>query len=121
MLAEGNSLRIISLNDENPIGARDPELYLQQHGKDIHEAFAKDAMERKQLCIPLPGNEMRNRLITLFRKANSEMIEGGANTLYLAVGFLRWKKAENDPTIYRAPFCCFRFHSNVARRNLTFI
>lgn len=103
MLAEGNSLRIISLKDENPIGARDPELYLQQHGKDIHEAFAKDAMERKQLCIPLPGNEMRNRLITLFRKANSEMLEGGANTLYLAVGFLRWKKAESDPTIYRAP------------------
>jgi hypothetical protein len=46
---------------------------------------------------------MHNRLITLYRKANSEMIEGGANTLYLAVGFLRWKKAENDPSIYRAP------------------
>jgi len=103
MLAEGKSLRIISLKDENPIGPRDPELYRQQHGKDIHEEFAKDAMERKQLCIPLTGNDMRNRLVTLYRKANSEMVEGGANTLYLAVGFLRWKKAENDPTIYRAP------------------
>ncbi|MEF2144382.1 MAG: DUF3320 domain-containing protein [Desulfovibrionaceae bacterium] len=103
MLADGKQLRVISLKDENPVGARDPELYQQQHGKDIHEEFAKDALERKQLCIPLPGADMRNRLVTLFRKANSELAEGGANTLYLAVGFLRWKKTENDPTLYRAP------------------
>jgi very-short-patch-repair endonuclease len=103
MLADGSRFRVISLKDENPVGARDPELYQQQYGKDIHEEFAKDALERKQLCIDLTGNEMRNRLITLFRKANSELAEGGANTLYLAVGFLRWKKTENDPTLYRAP------------------
>ncbi|EGB15668.1 Ribosomal protein L24E [Pseudodesulfovibrio mercurii] len=103
MLAEGKALRIISLKDENPIGARDPELYRRQHGKDIHEEFAQNALERRQLCIPLTGNDMRNRLVTLYRKANSEMIEGGANTLYLAVGFLRWKKTETDPTSCRAP------------------
>ena len=31
------------------------------------------------------------------------MQEGGTNTLFLAVGFLRWKKTEGDTRIYRAP------------------
>lgn len=103
MLADDRKLQIISLKDENPVGTRNPELYRQQHGKDINEAFAADALEHKQLCIPLAGNDLRNRLVTLYRKARSEMAEGGANTLYLAVGFLRWKKHEDDPALYKAP------------------
>ncbi|WP_254604308.1 DUF4011 domain-containing protein [Leisingera sp. ANG59] len=31
------------------------------------------------------------------------MQEGGTNTLFLAAGFLRWKKTETDTRSYRAP------------------
>lgn len=102
-LSDGGRLRVVSLTDENPIGDRDPALYRQQTGKDIHAEFAASAFERGQICIPLPGREMTARLTTLFRKAKSDLLEGGTNTLFLAVGFLRWKKSPEDKRSYRAP------------------
>jgi hypothetical protein len=42
-------------------------------------------------------------LIELFRKARSDLDEGGANTLFLAIGFLKWKKSAEDPKTYSAP------------------
>ena len=102
-LAEGKRFRVISLNDENPIGDRDPDLHRQQTGEDIHETFVKTALEKKQVCVPLTGKDMTARLTTLFRKAKSDMSEGGTNTLFLAAGFLRWKKTPDDKRTYRAP------------------
>ena len=45
-----------------------------------------DAFERRQLAVPLTGQEMNNRLLTLYRRAGSDMQEGGTNTLFLAAG-----------------------------------
>ena len=103
MLADGKSLRVISLDDENPIGDRDPDLFLREMGKHIHDDFTLRALDRGEACVPLNERDMRNRLTTLFRKASSDMAEGGTNTLFLAAGFLRWKKTPEDTRAYRAP------------------
>ena len=103
LLADGKSLRVISLDDENPIGDRDPDLFLREMGKHIHDDFALQALDRGEVCVPLSERDMRNRLTTLYRKANSDMAEGGTNTLFLAAGFLRWKKTPDDSRTYRAP------------------
>lgn len=103
LLAGGKSLRVISLDDENPIGNRDPDLFFRETGKHIHDEFALEALDRGEVCVPLSERDMRNRLTTLYRKANSDMAEGGTNTLFLAAGFLRWKKTPDDARTYRAP------------------
>lgn len=103
LLADGVKLRAISLVDENPVGDRDPAVFRQQTGKDIHSSFSNEALDRKQACVPLPGNDMTGRLTTLFRKAKSDLNEGGTNTLFLAAGFLKWKKSPTDKRSYRAP------------------
>lgn len=102
-LAAGDRFRVISIKDENPIGNRDPQLYRQQTGKDIELEFAATAFEKGQVCAAETGKETQARLTTLFRKAKSDLAEGGANTLFMAVGFLRWKKSPNDERAYRAP------------------
>lgn len=103
LLATGESLRVISLADENPVGNRDPELFRRQTGRDIQTDFAADALARKQACVPLAGKDMAARLTNLYRKAQSDIAEGGTNTLFLAAGFLKWKKDAADKRIYRAP------------------
>ncbi len=103
MLADGTRFSIISLPDENPVGNRDRELHRQQHGEDIEAGYAREALERKELCAPLTGRDLTGRLTSLFRKAKSDLSEGGTNTLFLAVGFLRWKKTPQDTRVYRAP------------------
>ncbi len=102
-LADGRSMRVISLDEENPVGERDPDLYLRETGQHIHDAFTAQALDRGEVCVPLPDREMRARLTTLYRKARSDLAEGGTNTLFLAAGFLRWKKTPEDRRTYRAP------------------
>ncbi|MEA1648791.1 DUF3320 domain-containing protein [Nitrospirillum sp. BR 11164] len=46
---------------------------------------------------------MDAQLVELYRKTQLDMAEGGANTLFLAVGFLVWKKSGSDTRSYRAP------------------
>lgn len=102
-LSAGEKPRIISLVDENPVGDRDPRLYLEQTGEDINLSFARQALAAGRICVSLTERDMTGRLTTLFRKAKSDLAEGGTNTLFLAAGFLRWKKSADDQRVYRAP------------------
>ncbi|MEM7709279.1 MAG: DUF3320 domain-containing protein [Pseudomonadota bacterium] len=102
-LTAGRSFKLISLPDENPRLGRDPDQYRRETGEDIDARLIRDALDRGELCSPLPGEQMRKRLIALYRKARSDLSEGGTNTLFLAVGFLRWKQSETATKDHRAP------------------
>ena len=99
-LAAGKNFRGLSLTDEDPVGNRTVS---PEEAQRIEEEVILDAFDRSQLAVPLTGQEMNSRLLTLYRRARSDMQEGGTNTLFLAAGFLRWKKTEGDTRAYRAP------------------
>ena len=99
-LAAGKKIRGFSLNDNDPFGNRTVS---PEDAQRIEEEVIRDAFERGQVVVPLTGQEMNNRLLTLYRRARNDIQEGGTNTLFLAAGFLRWKKTEGDTRTYRAP------------------
>src|SRR5690606_42045582 len=47
-----------------------------------------------ELTSTLEPKELEARLIQLHRQVRNDLAEGGANTLFLAVGFLRWRRSE---------------------------
>jgi Protein of unknown function (DUF4011) len=102
-LASGAKIRVISLPEQNPLGDRDKKQHLLSTGQDLDTEFARQALERDELSSPLSGSELTTRLTELYRKAQSDLAEGGTNTLFLAVGFLRWKRTAEDQKSYRAP------------------
>lgn len=101
-LAEGKRIRIVPLPDLET-GGRDAELYQQQTNANLQEEYAELALERGEVVSPLEKYKLEAALIDLYRKSKSDLEEGGANTLFLAVGFLRWKKSAEDPKSYSAP------------------
>ncbi|UYH50891.1 DUF3320 domain-containing protein [Candidatus Kirkpatrickella diaphorinae] len=102
-LADGAAIQIVSLPEQNPIGERDEALYREKHGRDLNESYAAAALKRDELPSPLSGEELSARLIDMHRQVRNDFAEGGANTLFLAVGFLRWRKKPEDEKSYRAP------------------
>lgn len=102
-LADGARIRILSLPEENPHGDRDTALHLRTTGSDLDFTFAMDSLQRDELASPLDARELDARLTKLYRQAKNDLNEGGSNTLFLAVGFLRWKKTPEDERTYRAP------------------
>lgn len=101
-LAEGKRIRIVPLPDLE-MGGRDAELYRQQTNGDLREEYAQQALERGEVVSPLEKDRLESSLIDLYRKSKSDLEEGGANTLFLAIGFLKWKKSADDPRSYLAP------------------
>ena len=83
--------------------AQDEELHLQRTGEVIAQEYSREALEKKQVLVDLPSTELSRRAVSIYRKAQTALQEGGANTLYLALGFLLWKRDEKDSRRFRAP------------------
>lgn len=135
-LAQGAAVRVVSLPEQNPLGERDAVLYRDVHGRDLQRGFAAEALLRDELPSPLDARQLEARLIDLHRQVRNDFAEGGANTLFLAVGFLRWRKKPQDERSYRAPLLLLpvklerrsassrftiRFHEDEPRFNATLL
>ncbi|MCK0546996.1 DUF3320 domain-containing protein [Pseudomonas syringae] len=102
LLSSGQRIRILSVPDLKSSG-RDVALYEQQNNENLVDEVARQALARGEVLASLEKVKLEATLIDLFRKARSDLEEGGANTLFLAIGFLKWKKTADDPKTYSAP------------------
>ncbi len=103
-LAEGAKIRIDSF--PQPTGqAQDEELHLHRTGDEIKQEYAREALEKNQpqILVDMAPLELSKSTVSIYRKAQTALREGGANTLYLALGFLLWKRDEKDSRRFRAP------------------
>ena len=66
--------------------------------------LAAEAEHHRLYVAPTAGAKTYARLLSLFRAARTDLEEGGSNTLFLALGALRWKDGKGDKApVYRAP------------------
>lgn len=103
-LSEGQALRL--LPSPELMQGRDPrskQLHEARSLEDLHRAHAVDALTRREVFVRLESQELDNRLVELFRNARNALQEGGANTLYLALGFLLWSRSDKPETRVKAP------------------
>ncbi len=98
MLFDGKSLGILP-ESETPTPA------------DEDEAFG-----RGRLRSVLADTDLERRLTHIYRDARSSLQEGGANTLYLAVGFLVWTETPTSTVERRAPVLLYPL--TMTRRSL---
>ena len=61
------------------------------------------ALAKGRLFAPLEADKLDATLVELYRRARADLEEGGANTLFLAIGFLRWQRPGVKERSYRAP------------------
>lgn len=78
--------------------AADPDDQLR-----TQRAFIEDRLERGEWVTSLTGDELDRRLVEVYRTARIGLQEGGANTLFLAVGFLSWYETSTSNDLRRAP------------------
>lgn len=101
-LADGVKMSLVSA--EKVLKTRiDPELRALRTGEILWQEQAEEALKAKQLLVNTPEAKLSTQLVALYRKTKSILEEGGSNTLYLAIGFLNWKKKDKSDKIYHAP------------------
>jgi hypothetical protein len=97
MLSDGIVLKLLpypDLMDGSDI--RNQAIYEARTNENIRRVHALDALKRREVMVNLPKKELDSRLVNLYRTARSSLQEGGANTLFLALGFLAWTRDDKD-------------------------
>lgn len=82
---------------------RSDNRFTAETGDSLEAEFVKNQLENNKLVAKCSTNDLEKQLINLFRRSKTDLEEGGSNTLFLALGTLRWREDANSDVTYRAP------------------
>lgn len=104
-LQQGGRLRAHSRPSFGQQGSdpRDLELAQQRSGTDVTATFLAEELRAGRMRVDLEPEDLDARLVEIFRHARTSLEESGANTLYLAIGFLKWYESPQSTKPRRAP------------------
>ena len=102
-LAEGDEFRILHrpAEWENPV--MEFGIYSSIPASDPITDFVNSELSQKRLRFYLPENDLGKALTHLYRSSRTSIEENGANTLYLALGLLKWYETPSSERPRYAP------------------
>lgn len=104
LLSDGTAIKLLARPDlMDGSDPRDQSIYEGREREDVRREHAIDALKRREVFVAVPQDELDGRLVELYRTARNTLQEGGANTLFLAIGFLSWTRDDKAGQRYRAP------------------
>lgn len=102
-LSGGKEFQILEIPSEWAGTQRDFRIFEEETDLSLIQNIASQEFESNRLRTFLEPAELDKRLKGLYRSARMSMEENGANTLFLALGFLRWYESDVSEKARYAP------------------
>ncbi len=103
-LADGKSFKVFPrLDDLGETNARNADVHRSRTGKEAMDEMLREEFHARRLRADVTESEINRRLLEIYREAKLSIEENGANTLYLALGFLAWHETNSSPKRRLAP------------------
>jgi very-short-patch-repair endonuclease len=103
-LADGKTFKVFPRLEKLGEGnSRDAEVHRSRTGKESLDEMLREEMIARRLHADVTDAEIGRRLLEIYREAKLSIEENGANTLYLALGFLAWYETKTSPKRRMAP------------------
>lgn len=102
-LADGKDFRIMETPNDVSLTLRDLKMYEIETNKDIIQTIAQKEFESSRIRTFLDAETLDKNLKSLYRTAKMNMEENGSNTLFLALGFLKWFESDIAEKVRYAP------------------
>ncbi|WP_136524125.1 DUF3320 domain-containing protein [Geomonas ferrireducens] len=103
-LADGKTFKIFPrLQGLGEGNSRNAEVHRSRTGNDSLDEMLKEELLARRLHADVSEAEIDRRLLEIYREAKLSIEENGANTLYLALGFLAWYETKTSPKQRLAP------------------
>ncbi len=93
-ISDGGSFRIMPSPAEQSFTLSDSRIYEIENDREQISAIAESEFKNHRLRTFISETELEKTLKKLHRDAKVSLEENGANTLYLALGFLRWYESD---------------------------
>lgn len=82
---------------------RSQDLALFRTGENPLDQMAKQAFGQRELLATVDKDKLDSQLYEIYLTVKNNLEEGGANTLYLAIGFLKWTEDDRAEQVNAAP------------------
>lgn len=102
-ISRGEDFKIMPAPTDFTIALSDSKIYEIENEKDLITTIAESEFKSKRLRTFLKESELEKTLKKLHRQSKVSLEENGANTLYLALGFLRWFETDKSEKPRFAP------------------
>ena len=102
-IAGGEEFRICPMPEDTMLEAADDKIFRIENDKEHIAAIAENEFASKRLRTFLSPAELEKVMTKLRRQAKVSIEENGANTVYLAVGFLCWYETDKSEKPRYAP------------------
>lgn len=89
-LADGEEFQLLAKPNDWQNNGRNADLYQSVNNDHPLAQLLREEFNRKRLRVDLDAVELERRMVHLYRSARVSLEENGANTLYLALGLLKW-------------------------------
>lgn len=93
-LASGSDFRIMEIPTEWTVSTRDAKIFAIENEKDLVTNIAENEFKNNRIRTFLSETDLDSALKSLYRSAKVSMEENGSNTLFLALGLLRWYESD---------------------------
>ncbi len=93
-LSDGKDFRVMEVPSEWTISMRDIKMYEIENDKDLIENISAQEMKSNRVRTFLTADALNVQLNNMYRSAKVSMEENGTNTMFLALGFLRWFESD---------------------------
>lgn len=102
-LASGNEFQILPKPQDWDNSLRHAGVYQAVNQSDPVTDLVKHELTQKRLRCYLTDHELSNSLVSLYRSSKLSLEENGANTLYVALGLLKWYETKTSEKPRYAP------------------
>jgi len=104
-IADGSEFRVRPLPAALMEGSdpRVAQVHVDRGGRAPLDDMALEALANRELIARVPQEALDANLLAIFGAARTGLEEGGANTLYLAMGMLRWTEHPTAESAHLAP------------------
>lgn len=102
-IAGGESFKIMPAPSEISLALSDSKIFEIENEKDLVTAISESEFKSHRIRTFISADQLEQVMKKIHRAAKVSIEENGANTLYLALGFLRWFETEKSERPRYAP------------------
>ena len=102
-MSKDTEFKVMPVPDDMVLKVSDSKIYEAENGKDQITSIAESEFRSSRLRTYLKEADLEKIMKKLHRQAKVSIEENGANTIYLALGFLRWYETDKSEKPRYAP------------------
>ena len=93
-LSDGKNIRVMEVPSEWTVSLRSKKMYETENDRDLIDNIFTNEIKSERVRTFIPAGELDDQLKNMYRSAKVSMEENGTNTMFLALGFLRWFESD---------------------------